>query len=228
MTSHFQTLAEDSLEVSRESIPRKIFNIILSAISKGEFLPGDRLREAVLAERLNVSQASIREALHLLSHCGLVMRDPNRGTYVTKFTREEVIERLKLRAVLECYAIREAKRNANPKSLKALKAKLEMLENASAIKDQIEFSQRDVEFHRTIWQMSGNKTLAATLEYVCTPLFAFVMIKMLPYAERLFAHTNPHSSIVDALERGTAKEAEAQMSQHINASWRPFLDDMTS
>ena len=62
-------------QVSRESMPRKIFNIVFSAISKGEFLPGDRLREAVLAEKLNVSQASIREALQFL----LVMRDPNRG-----------------------------------------------------------------------------------------------------------------------------------------------------
>src|SRR4051794_29872691 len=96
-----ESLTEKRAIVNRHSIPQQVFKVLRDAITNGEILPGERLRERFLAEKMNVSQSSMREALERLSHLGLVVRNPNRGTCVTKFTNQEVIDQLKVRMLLE-------------------------------------------------------------------------------------------------------------------------------
>lgn len=53
---------------------------VVEAIRQGGYLPGDRLPpERELAERLNVSRATLRLALHDLERGGVVVRRPGRG-----------------------------------------------------------------------------------------------------------------------------------------------------
>jgi DNA-binding GntR family transcriptional regulator len=42
--------------------------------------------------------------------------------------------------------------------------------------DRREFLERDFEFHRFCWKLSGNSFLAETLERLMAPLFAFVVL----------------------------------------------------
>ena len=58
------------------------YTLILEAIERGDFKPGDRLVESELAERLGVSRTPVREALIRLSGDGLVVTLPNRTTIV--------------------------------------------------------------------------------------------------------------------------------------------------
>jgi DNA-binding GntR family transcriptional regulator len=55
----------------------------------GVFLSGERLRELPLAERLGVSQSTIRDALALLEHEGWVIKQPRHGVIVRAFTAAE-------------------------------------------------------------------------------------------------------------------------------------------
>jgi DNA-binding GntR family transcriptional regulator len=41
------------------------------------------------------------------------------------------------------------------------------------------FYRSDLEFHRTLWQLSGNRFLAKALDNTVTPLFAFFTMKTL-------------------------------------------------
>jgi DNA-binding GntR family transcriptional regulator len=70
-------------------------------ILRGEFVPGDRLGEAELAERLGMSRTPIREALSRLAAEGLVETTPNRGSRVTSWTVEELADVFHLRSTIE-------------------------------------------------------------------------------------------------------------------------------
>lgn len=53
-------------------------------IVSDKFQPGSRVTETAVAEDLGASRGSVREALQMLEREGLVVRKPNRGTYVAR------------------------------------------------------------------------------------------------------------------------------------------------
>ena len=69
--------------VKSQSLRECVEDRIRAAIFSGKLRPGDALREMHLARELQVSQATVREALLHLQHAGLVTRTPNAGTIVT-------------------------------------------------------------------------------------------------------------------------------------------------
>jgi DNA-binding GntR family transcriptional regulator len=67
----------------------------------GAFLPKERLVEADLAKKMEVSRAWIRDALKILETKGLVKMIPYRGAIVADLTEKEVEEIFQVRVVLE-------------------------------------------------------------------------------------------------------------------------------
>ena len=53
-------------------------------IAQGSWAPGAALRQEELASRFGVSRIPVRDALHALQAEGLVVIDPNRGTFVER------------------------------------------------------------------------------------------------------------------------------------------------
>ncbi len=84
-------------------------------ILTGEVEPGERLSEVALSERLSVSRTPLRAALQKLEQEGLVALIPSGGYAVRSFSRQEVIDAIELRGVLEGAAARlAAERGATP------------------------------------------------------------------------------------------------------------------
>ena len=61
-----------------ESIEKSVYKFLRKAVFSGYFQPGERLVEASLAERLNVSRTPMREAIKRLETEGLVKIIPNK------------------------------------------------------------------------------------------------------------------------------------------------------
>ena len=86
---------------AEESLKFEVAQKIRASIYSGEFKPGQPLRELALAKELLVSQAVVREALTHLEPLGLIRRVPNKGTYVTNPSQEEMRDRLRMRTLIE-------------------------------------------------------------------------------------------------------------------------------
>ena len=59
---------------------------IAQSVLSGEFPPGLRLDEGMLAEKFGVSRTPVREALRQLASSGLIEVKPRRGATVAKAT----------------------------------------------------------------------------------------------------------------------------------------------
>ncbi len=70
-------------------------------ILSGEIKAGQPLRQAALAEELNVSRIPVREALLQLEAEGLVSFEPHKGATATELNASQVDELFELRAMLE-------------------------------------------------------------------------------------------------------------------------------
>jgi len=70
-------------------------------ILSGEIKAGQALRQAALADELNVSRIPVREALLQLEAEGLVAFEPHKGATATELSADQVDELFELRAMLE-------------------------------------------------------------------------------------------------------------------------------
>src|SRR5438128_11264889 len=95
---------------------------IEDAVIAGEFLPGDRLDEASLAERFGVSRTPIREALLQLGAEGFIDVRPRRGAIVSVPSPTGLFEMFETMAEIESACGRLAARRPTPESDAAMEA----------------------------------------------------------------------------------------------------------
>ncbi len=195
------------------------------AIFKGQLAPGSSLGEQTLARELGVSQATVREALQRLEHAGLVTRKPNVGTTVTRLSPKDVRERVALRGLLEGVAAQEAAPTMGKAEFKELERRLRVMERAAEANRYYEAAQADLNFHRYVWQCSGNNTMCRMLELVTVPLFAFISILRSTGLQRLTTVMDSHEPLVAALKSGDAARIRSACEEGATRSYRAFLDE---
>src|SRR4051812_10070840 len=75
--------------------------LLRQMLLRGDFKPGERLREIPLAEHAGVSRIPLRLALEQLAHEGLLELRPTRGFVAQEFSLSDVYDSIELRASLE-------------------------------------------------------------------------------------------------------------------------------
>ncbi len=106
--------------VTVETSTELVYANLHDAITTGTLVPGQRLIEARLAERMGVSRAPLREAMQKLAAEGLLENLPRRGVVVAILRKADAAEIYGLRTALECWAAREACHRATESELAGL------------------------------------------------------------------------------------------------------------
>jgi DNA-binding GntR family transcriptional regulator len=163
----------------RAPVPDRIAGTIRDMIVAGELAPGDRVVESRLARQIGVGQPTVREALVQLEHQGLVSRIANQGCIVTRLTRTEISQMLRVRAELESLAVELAVECADESDVRKLFDFTTLMKTAADARDIQGFFGLDVQFHETLWRLSGNSLLPRLLGQSLMPLLAFLFIRNL-------------------------------------------------
>ncbi|WP_439588689.1 GntR family transcriptional regulator [Hydrogenophaga sp.] len=95
-------------EQGGQTLSTMIAGNLRAAISNGELAPGSKLRLDELRVTFGVSLSPLREALSRLSAEGFVVMEDQRGYKVAPVSEANLVEVTKLRAMVECFALRES------------------------------------------------------------------------------------------------------------------------
>lgn len=144
------------------TVKDQIKNILRDAILSNEFKRGDALNVGELAEKLGVSTMPVREALSVLERDGLVELRPRKTAIVLGADEKYVREYYQIRALLEGEAAVLASNRAD-EEIPDLRKALEECADMCDTEDFALYSQQNVVFHQTIWEMSGNRRLQVML-----------------------------------------------------------------
>lgn len=134
---------------------------IRKRILSGSIKAGEPLRQAALAEELNVSRIPVREALLQLEAEGLVEFEAHKGATATRLSPDQVTELFELRALLECDLLRRAIPNMTEDVLAAAEKVRQKMNRAFVEKNSMNsWSELNTEFHLNLYRPSGRfKTL---------------------------------------------------------------------
>ncbi len=186
-------------KTKRHEVARHLENSILA----GGIKPASRLRELKLAAELGVSQACIREALQELEALGLVVKHPNRGSFVIDLTGDDLIHIHQVRRELEPLACAMATVAANQAMFDELERCIEQMQSGGEKRNYQAYLDADYRFHLLIWQSQPNRYLEKALKAVCLPLFAGDLVRRYPTAHLNFDRAvKQHELIVKVLRTG--------------------------
>ena len=89
-------------------LAESIADSVAEAIATRLLMPGERIVETSLADKLGVSRVPIREALKVLHAQGILSGGGHRGYRVASFEPETIEKVLEVRLMLETFLLRDA------------------------------------------------------------------------------------------------------------------------
>ncbi len=190
---------------------------IQEAILRGDFKPGDPLREADLSDTLEVSRGTVREALRWLHQEGaLVEIMPHRGAFVIQLSLERAREIYTLRALLEPYAIRTAMENRSytEADLKELEGLVDQIEELEKEGNDSALVKADIEFHRLATGRCNHQLLLDMVSKLQSQTLVLIFNTKLYRSDRV-PDSVSHRAIVEGLRSGDAAAAEEILRKHI-------------
>jgi DNA-binding FadR family transcriptional regulator len=214
--------------IFEETVERLAQTIKLGVVGLGERLPPER----ELAERLNVSRVTLREAIKALQQAGFVesRRGRSGGTFVVYETnrvpsgdaeevartmgRQEVLDALDFRFVVEPGAAELAASHDHDDNVRSyLRVCLQAVQTATTEAHRV----ADSRLHLAIAELSGSPSLAAAVTDVQIRLNE--LLGAIPVLARNIDHSNAqHTAIVNAVLAGNRKRARAAMEEHVEAT----------
>ena len=201
----------------------QVANFLRDLILSGKLGPGERVVERRLAKSLGVGQATVREALQVLEHQGLIFKKANTASFVTQLSSERVAEIVEIRLDLEPKAFVLAQRRMAPAHLHELRSLQGMIEEGVAKNDYYKLTSSDFAFHQKVWSIAGNQTLERILMQLTIPLFGYLMVFLSTSDALLKDRVKSHQVLLNAL-RGANEEALIQaVRDHAHNTWYRFL-----
>lgn len=199
----------------------QVYARVLEAIIDRTLLPGQRITQNELAEKLGVSRQPVSHALHLLHRQGLVAESGRRGFEVTQLDPQRIRHLYEVRGAIDALAARLAAGRSRTDA--ACRGRLEAALTAGRAIDAhtplAELIARDVDFHSAIYALSDNPAI----EEMIAPQWAHMRRSMatvlaeLDYRESAWAE---HEQIAAHVFAGDAKAAEAAALAHAQTAGR--------
>ncbi|MGI4799996.1 MAG: GntR family transcriptional regulator [Janthinobacterium lividum] len=196
------------------SSPDMIFREIVQGLYKGSYVPGQRLVEADLTTKWNVSRGTVREALNRLSAEGIVTLSRHRGAAIRVLDATEMRDILDVLELMIGMAARlAAKRideNDNRDRFKEAFDTLMGFRDHAASFDLIRARNR---FYRTLAAIGSNRELQDILGRMHVHL---VRVQLQALQDNLVTERfDDYSRVGQAVLAGDARRAELTARQHV-------------
>ncbi|RAS72790.1 GntR family transcriptional regulator [Priestia endophytica] len=199
-----------------------VANELKRRIWEGEIEFGDRLMEPDLSANLGVSRSSLREALQLLEHEGLVVSAPRRGTFVNKFEKKDLKEIYEARLLIEVYAFEKAVQNIKEEDIKELESKVQRMKESIQGGKWDEILNLDLEFHAYVVNLCNNATMIKFYNLILVQIRTFLsrLSRHYPNLESLYEE---HKEMLEAIKTRDEKVVKEKVIEHIqDAGMRLF------
>jgi len=198
------------------SLKEHIYEVLKEGIASMNIYAADaqlKLDERQLAEQLGISRTPIREALARLEQEGLVTIIPRRGVYIVRKTKQQILDMIVAWAALESMAARLITLHASNEQIASLRRLFASFENGQVQARIDEYSNRNIEFHQAIVDMSGN----ALIKQITSGLFLHmkgIRARTIGEKDRAARSIIDHVHIIQALERRDTELAEQLVREH--------------
>lgn len=202
------------------SLVDEMATLLRDRIIDGSLTPGAPLREAELAEQLDVSRNTLREAFRVLSHEGLITQVPYRGAFVTTPTITSIIDLYRVRRMIECQAVSQA----FPKhpAVARMRAAIEVADRGRNEGDWRTVATANIAFHDAIIALADSARLTRIFKLFAAEMrLTFGLVDDPEYLHAPFLDRN--REILRLVEAGETEQAAQALDTYLVRAERLLL-----
>ena len=211
-TAGMRTLTLD-YPVSRRLLSDEVFHRLRDSIVRGELAPGEKVKDAELAERLGLSRTPVREALARLVESGLVEAKPGVYTRITTLNRRDVEKTLAVLRSLDRLAVETAVPLLTKRDLEQMRQANRDFERAVDAEDTDAALEADDRFHAVTLTAADNPVLRRVVEQLHPQIHRILYRK---FATLLGGRNTVehHDRLLALCSRGDARAAAELSARH--------------
>ncbi|GEM_PF-5401720 len=225
-----------SLQTSTK-VTDKILEKIQTMIQKDQLSPGQQLpTETELVDAFGVGRSSVREALQVLEHVGILQMRRGVGRFVSEDVHvlsnglnwiktlkvASAVNILEARVAVEVATTRLAAERATDYDVEILEGILNEMKQATSMDDVF---AREQQFHRRLAQVCNNPVLSglASMLFDMVREDAEEFLRTMPYTRQ---HTlKVFGDLLEALRNHDPRIAANAMSEHLSLSKEALISD---
>jgi GntR family transcriptional regulator, rspAB operon transcriptional repressor len=196
------------------SLGQKVYQTLRHAILSLAYRPGEILRKPDICAALGVSRSPVADAVARLQAEGLVDVVPQAGTFVARFSMQEIREGAFLREAIEVAAIERVATLITDDQLQRLRRNLTVQAALVADGDTPGFYEADADLHEMLLSFTGFPRLAQVSETAWAHVNRARQL-ILPVPGRVQATLAEHAAIIAALEARDPVAARDAIRSHL-------------
>ena len=205
------------LAVQPISTTEAVVASLRARILDGKIEPGVRLPEVELAMEFGVARPTVRAAIQTLCHEGLLVRERNRSAYIPVLTRDDILDLFSVRIPLECLVVRAVlERGASLTPAREAMAVMEALPDDAGWHEVV---AADGAFHQALVNAVGSPRLERLYRSLSGEI-RLCVAQLRPSWASPSAIGHEHHEVLDVLESGDVRAAEARMTAHLKRAVR--------
>ncbi|ATC99245.1 hypothetical protein PSPO_a2278 [Pseudoalteromonas spongiae UST010723-006] len=208
-------IQRDKMGLAYKTRTEFVVDAIREKILKGEVKSGQPLRQAALAEELDVSRIPVREALLQLEAEGLVKFQAHKGAVVTELDAAHVDELFELRAMLEADLLARSIPNMNATDFDHAEELLSKLDEALTHEDSANlWADLNTSFHTYLYQAAERPQTLEVVNILNKNSDRYIRMHLL-LAGGIKKAGGEHKQLIDYCRAGDTSNACQLLKQHI-------------
>lgn len=194
-------------------VSEQVYHYLIDMILSLQIKPGDRIPEAVIAQRFNISRTPIREALKELAKDGIINVYPNRFSEVAIYDENYIRELGMTKIYIDRMAVKLASYYGSRAEYERLRNLAEKCYEAARGGDVLNRIKSDSDFHGELVLVGKNRPLMELSNRLIIQIEYLQAANYLA-AEESEAQYRSHIAVVDALREGQLERALEAITEH--------------
>jgi len=206
-------------QINSSTLRDMAYTHIKEFILQGALKPGEKIIQGKMAEELGISKIPLIQALALLEKEGLLKKIPQKGFFVVKVSKDEILKIYDIRIIFEEIGIKNLIENLSKENIKKLNDYLSNFKKFFENNNTKNYILEDLSFHHFFIQSSGFEIIEKLLDNL--GVFIVVFIKGILSLEQSY---NDHKIIINAILEKNCEKAVIGLTGHLNQVKKKILE----
>lgn len=205
-------VAKKTTATREESVAESVYERVKTLSISFDLLPGNRINEIELAERLGVSRTPLREGLNRLVSEGFLTIQPGKGFFRRPLDAKEIFDLFELRQSIEVTAAPIAIQRASNAAIGQIRDFLEVSKADVPSRTIADLVELDESFHEQLMALTGNEEMLRVLKNVNARIR---FVRWIDMENKRATTQGEHIAIIEAIAHRNTAEAVHLLAGHI-------------